>query len=132
MKHPDTVDLRQPVGAWYSTITFPDGAVERSILLYGQDGNVTESSTRYPTRLAGIGQWRPTADGQFEAFFEKFAFPISQQKPNAWVRVEFSATLNDTASEYTADARGVFMTLDREVHGTLPTTVTARRLPWTV
>jgi hypothetical protein len=96
------------------------------------DGSITESSTRYPTRLAGIGQWRPTAERQFEGFFEKFAFPAAQQKPTAWVRVEFTATLNDTATEYTADARGVFMTMDREVRNTIPTTVNARRLPWTL
>ena len=128
----ETVVQHRPVGAWYSAIVFPDGAVERSIMLYGQDGSITESSTRYPTRLAGIGQWRPTAERQFEGFFEKFAFPAGQQKPTAWVRVEFTATLNDTATEYTADARGVFMTMDREVRNTIPTTVNARRLPWTL
>lgn len=123
---------RVPVGAWYSSITFPDAAVERSIIMYGRGGSVTESSTRYPTRLAGIGQWRSVEDGRFEGFFEKFAFAVEQQKPTALVRVEFTAILNDTATEYTGDARGVFMTMDREVRNAIPTTVVARRLPWTL
>jgi len=36
-------------------------------------------------RLAGIGRWRPIEDGWFDGFFEKFAFPIQEEKPAARV-----------------------------------------------
>jgi hypothetical protein len=119
-------------GAWYCAITFPGGHIERSILLYGRDGSVTESSTRFLTRLAGIGQWRYTETGRFEAFFEKFLFPADQTAAHGLVRVEWRASCDDTGSQYSADATGIFMTMDRAVTGSVPTTVTARRLPWTV
>jgi hypothetical protein len=44
-------------------------------MMYSQDGNVTESSIRHPTRLAGIGRWRPFEAGSSKPFFEKLAFP---------------------------------------------------------
>jgi hypothetical protein len=123
--------LKTPAGAWYSTITFPDEHTERSVLLYGQDGSVPESSTRYPTRLAGIGQWRPVGIGQFEAFFEKFLFPADSQAPTGWARVEYRAVFDETGDEYTAEATGIFLTMERIVTGSVPTIVTARRIPWT-
>lgn len=119
-----------PVGVWYSTIVFPDGHAEHSILRYSADGGIAESSTRYPTWLNGIGEWHPTGAGCFAGYFEKFAFPAGQTTAAAWVRVEFEAALNDAETEYTADARGLFMDLDRDVKHMVPTTVTARRVPW--
>ncbi|MBV9230724.1 MAG: hypothetical protein JOZ18_15550 [Chloroflexi bacterium] len=129
-------DLEQsrhsPVGAWHSSITFPDGTVQRSLVLYSQEGNVTETSTRFPARLVGIGLWRRTGDRTFEAFFEKFLFSKGEETPKVWVRVACSMTLNETGDEYTGEAKGIFMTMEREVVNTVPTRVKASRLGWSV
>ena len=46
-----------------------------------------------------------------------------------WVRVKFTVSLNDPATEYAEDARGLFMTMNREVLDTVPIHVTAQRWP---
>jgi hypothetical protein len=63
---------------------------------------VTESSIRHPTRLAGSGRWRPFADSRFEALFKTFRFPVPEE-PAAWVRVKFTVSLKDPATEYAGD-----------------------------
>jgi hypothetical protein len=61
-------------------------------------------------------------DGWFDGYFEKFAFPIQEEKPAARVRVKFTASPNDPATEYARDARGLLMTMNRESSTPTPPT----------
>jgi hypothetical protein len=121
-----------PVGIWQSSITFPNGTVQRSLVQYSQDGNVTEASTRYASRLTGIGLWRQTGDRTIEAFFEKFLFEVGEESPKIWVRVAYNVTLNETGDAYEGEATGIFMNMDRQVINSVPTKVKAARLGWSV
>ncbi len=124
--------MQSPVGAWYSSITFPDGTVQRSLVQYSQEGNVTETSTRFPARFLGIGLWKQTGNRTFEAFFEKFLFSKGEETPKVCVRVAYTGTLNETGDEYVGEAKGIFMTMEREVVNTTPTRVQATRLGWSL
>ncbi|HEY7417572.1 MAG TPA: hypothetical protein VH593_20480, partial [Ktedonobacteraceae bacterium] len=94
-----------PVGIWQSSITFPNGTVQRSLIQYSQEGNVTEASTRFASRLTGIGMWRQTGDRTFEAFFEKFLFEVGEEAPKVWVRVAYNVTFNEAGDAYEGEAK---------------------------
>jgi len=125
-------DVFSPVGVWQSSITFPNGSVQRSLVQYSQDGNVTEASTRFASRLTGLGLWRRTGDRTFEGFFEKFLFEVGEEAPKVWVRVAYNVTMNETGDAYEGEAKGIFMSMDRKVTSSVPTKVKAERLGWSV
>ena len=121
-----------PVGAWQSSVTFPNGMVQQSLIQYSQDGNVTEANTRFASRLTGIGLWRQTGEHTFEAFFEKFLFEVGEESPKVWVRVVCNATLNETGDAYEGEAKGIFMNMDRKILNSIPCKAKAARLDWSV
>ncbi len=118
-----------PVGIWYSTIVFADGHAEHSIVRYSADGGLAETSTRYPTRLGGIGEWRPAGTGRFAGYFREIRYP-GRPDHAAGLGARRVRSCAERSRNYTADARGIFMDLDRDVLHTVPTAVTARRMPW--
>lgn len=105
-----------PVGVWQSSITFPNDTVQRSF----QEGNVTEASTRFASRLTGLGLWRRTGDRTFEAFFEKFLFGVGEESSKVWVRVAYNIMFNETGDAYEGEAKDIFIDMDRRVINSVP------------
>jgi hypothetical protein len=91
-------------------------------------------SGNFPSDEVGKSYTYPVGTGKrtIEAFFEKFLFARGEEMPKVRVRVAYTVTLDETGNEYAGEARGIFMTMDREVVNTVPTRVKATRLSWSI